>query len=53
MCRCLVAVTHGMMAAFMRDPSRMESDMDLEFSEVVLVLFLTLAIGVKAKDMAR
>ena len=53
MCRCLMAVTHGMMAAFMKDQSRMELGMDLDFSGVVLVLFLTLAIGVKAKDMER
>lgn len=48
-----MAVIHGMMAAFMKDPSRMESGMDLDFSRAVLVLFLTLAIGVKAKDMER
>ncbi|KAJ7410751.1 hypothetical protein WISP_106457 [Willisornis vidua] len=51
MCRCLMAVTHGMMAAFMKDQSKMELGMDLDFSGVVLVLFPTLASGVMAKDM--
>ncbi|XP_053936540.1 radial spoke head 10 homolog B2 isoform X2 [Cuculus canorus] len=49
--RCFMAVTHGMMAALMKDQSRTVLGMDLDFSGVVLILFLTLAIGVKAKDM--
>lgn len=53
MCRCLVAVICGMMAALMKDQSRMDLEMDLEFSRVVLIQFLTLAIGVKAKDTER
>lgn len=53
MCRCLMAVIHGMMAAFMKDQSRTDLGMDLDFSGVVLVLFLTLAIGIKAKGMER
>lgn len=53
MCRCLMAVIHGMMAALTKDQSRMELDMDLDFSRVVLTQFLTLAIGVKAKDTER
>lgn len=48
-----MAVIHGMMAAFMKDLSRMDLGMDLDFSGAVLVLFLTLAIGVKAKDTER
>ena len=53
MCRCLMAVIHGMMAAFTKDQSRMDLGMDLDSSGVVLILFLTLVIGVKAKGMER
>lgn len=48
-----MAVIPGMMAVFMKEESKMDLGMDMEFSGVVLVQFLTLVIGSMAKDMER
>lgn len=53
MCRCLMAVIPGAMAVFMKDQSKMDLGMDMDFSGVVLVQFLTMVIGAMAKDMER
>lgn len=48
-----MAVIPGMMAVFMKDQSKMDLGMDMEFSGVVLIRFLMLVIGAMAKDMER
>lgn len=53
MCRLTVAVIPGVMALFMKDQSKMDLGMDMEFSGVVLIQFFTLVFGAMAKDMER
>lgn len=53
MCRCLMDAIHGVMAAIMKDRSRMDLGMDLAFSGAVPIQFLILVTGIKAKDMER
>ena len=53
MCRCFMDTICGTMAVFMKAQSKMDLGMDLAFSGVVSIQFLTLVTGIKAKDMER